>query len=43
MTTTQLSRRAFISTAVAAGGGLMLGFSIPFSSEAAAAIVSGEA
>lgn len=43
MTKTKISRRTFISTAAAAGGGLMLGFHIPGLTEAAAATVSPEA
>ena len=43
MTKIDLSRRAFITTAVAAGGGLVLGFSIPTVAEAAAGAVSPEA
>jgi len=41
MTNMQISRRTFITTAVAAGGGMMLGFHLPGRAEAAA--VMGEA
>lgn len=43
MTQANISRRTFIRTAVAAGGGLVIGFHIPWMPEAAAALVSPEA
>jgi hypothetical protein len=38
MTQMQLSRRAFITTAVAVGGGMVLGFNFPRAAEAAAGV-----